>query len=889
MDLNKNTQQDPSSEVLTTETDPVGSPSSTLPDETHPVRVTFRPRQSRPLSETPPTPPPPKRTPKPETTPRRTALAKERTYPSPFAHDLTPIPVPPDAPRIVSINGRPVVYHRKVIPPFLFFGNPTDEQKRETFIQQVKKAVNAGIHWHSFLVDFTVNPQRAQQALQRTLSTLQEIREVDPDALVTLRLVFGAERGWDKKYPNAVFYYADGSLAEPSVCDDLFWSDAERLLEEFLTTLLATEEGKHVLCIHLDRGEWFFHDEWGYDTSPSAEKKFREWLKFRYNGDVVALRSSWFDGRVRFETAPIPDYTHYPPSGESLLRLRRNERRWVDYHLFLSDAVVGRIQRLAWRVKKASEGRLLVAVSYGYTLEWSHPANGHLSLGKLLRTREVDIICAPPSYKQRLMGNTGAPSVLADTTLLNRKLFTSEEDFKTPISVGKEPDDFNPLMESPQDLESAHWRGTGSALAHKFGTAWMDLWGNGWLNTQAIWQRGQRVLQTLTKALGVPTPDPEVAILVDERSLAYLNDARAFKKLVQDAREAVLRAGVSVGFYLLTDLAHRPHFPKAKLYVFLNAWDIRPEVRSAIKSRLHRDQNTLFWLYAAGILENGRPALESVREVTGIALKPQPFYSRIGTTLLGRRHPVSEYLNDDDFKNEEQVEPSYFAIAEEGCIVLGEFTQTGLPSFLIREIAHEKDPTQGWKSIFLGEPLINERIFRGICQYAGVHIWSHSDDVIYVRPPFLTLHCRNDGPHIITLPEHRRACNLLTEQEWETEGNHLRIEAPAGTTHLLLIGDETVWEQLRNVNPDELLHQAQIQEFEEPEPDEDTSDFDVPILALPTDDHYLSILAEAMEEVQPPKAPPSTRVHPKKVRPRPKPQDEPKEEKPLGFTFRKKN
>lgn len=888
MDLNEQTERETERDAPASRETPERTLTSAPQEDPPSIRVTFRPRQRRIPAEAQPNIPQPDRNLKTPST-RRPQTTQNRIYPSPFAHDLTPIPVPPEAPRIIAINGRPVVYHGKIIPPFMFFGNPSDQQKLDTFLQQVKKASSAGIHWHSLLVDFTINAEKVQNALRRTTSIIQQIEQIDPDAILTLRLVFGAERGWDKKYPHAAFFYADGSLAEPSVCDDLFWNDAERLLEEFVTSLLATDEGKRVLCIHLDRGEWFFHDEWGYDTSPSAEKKFREWLKFRYNGEVVALRSSWFDGRVRFESAHIPSYAHYPPSGESLLRLSRNERRWVDYHLFLSDAVVGRIQRLAWRVKKASDAKLLTAVSYGYTFEWAHPANGHLSLGKLLRTREVDIICAPPSYKQRLMGDTGAPSVLVDSIALNRKLLISEEDFKTPISSDKEPDEFNPLMESPQDLESAHWRGIGGALAHKTGIAWMDLWGNGWLNTQAIWQRGQRALQTLTKALGVTTTDPEVAILVDERSLAYINDARAFKKLVQNAREAVLRAGVSAGFYLLSDLAHRAHFPEAKLYVFLNAWDIRPEVRSAIKSRLHRDKKTLFWLYGAGILENGRYALESVREVTGIAIRPQPFYSRIGTTLLGRRHPVSEYLNDEDFKSEEQVEPSYFAIAEEGCIVLGEYTQTGLPSFLVREVAHENDPAQGWQTVFLGEPLINERIIRGICQFAGVHIWSHSDDVVYVRPPFLALHCRSEGTHVLTLPDHWRACDLLNEQELETEGNHLRIEAPRGTTRLFLVGDETMWEQIRSVDLNAILYPSQIPEPEEPAPDESTTDFDVPILSLPIDDQYLSILVEAMEEIQPPKEPPPPKTRARRTRPKQKTPEEGEEDKPIGFTFRKKN
>ena len=91
----------------------------------------------------------------------------------------------------------------------------------------------------------------------------------------------------------------------------------------------------------------------------------------------------------------------------------------------------------AWLIgvlKSASEGNLLVAASYGYTFEWAHPASGHLSLGKLLRTREVDIIAGPPSYKDRDLGGTAAFPGPIDSFALNNKLFISEADFKTPIS-----------------------------------------------------------------------------------------------------------------------------------------------------------------------------------------------------------------------------------------------------------------------------------------------------------------------------------------------------------------------------------------------------------------------------------------------------------------------
>ena len=173
-------------------------------------------------------------------------------------------------------------------------------------------------------------------------------------------------------------------------------------------------------------------------------------------------------------------------------------------------------------------------------------------------------------------------------------------------------------------------------------------------------------------------------MLIDERALAYLIDSAAFAFLVQNVRESVLRSGLSAGFFLVSDLAHREHFPDAKLYLFVNGWDMRSELRSAIKNRLQRDGKVLFWLYAAGLFDGGRESLERTREVTGIALKPQPFHSKSGTTLLSKRHPLCGAFPDRGLIGGTKMEPSYFAIPEEG-IVLGEYSSTGLPSFVVRQ------------------------------------------------------------------------------------------------------------------------------------------------------------------------------------------------------------
>lgn len=779
----------------------------------------------------------------------------QKPIPPPFIQDLEQIPTPPEAPRIVSINGKPVIVcQNEIYPPLMFFGNPENEKKAEITFEQIHKASEAGVHLFSLAIDFPSDENGAKESFELAEYLLRRIIEIDPKAKVIFRVVFAGSKNWVEKYPNAVFRYEDGSLAEPSVCDDEFWGDVAKLLVAFTKSLRALPLANHIIGLHLDRGEWFFAEGWGYDTSKAGEKWFREWTRYRYSDDQVALQASWLNGKVKFENIQVPEFSSLPLSKEGFLRARRNERPWVDYHLFMSDAMVARIKRLAWEVKKASDGWFLIAVSYGYTFEWSHPANAHLSLGKLLRTREVDIICGPPSYRDRLMGGTAAFPCPIDSFPLNGKLFVSEEDFKTPISQEVEPDDFNPVMESPKALEAAHWRGLGCALAHASGISWMDLWGNGWLNTPNIWQRAKQVLSALTQSLGAPLKDPEVVVLIDERSLAYLSDQRAFKELIQDSREAVLRAGVSAGFYLLSDLAHRLHFPDAKLYIFLNAWDIRPEVRSAIRNRLQKDGKTLFWVYSAGLFELGRPALQRVREVTGIAIRPQPFSSRAGTTILNRKHQLTELLEERALSVVEQLEPSYFAIPEEDCIVLGEYTQTGLPSLVVREIKSEDNSQLQWRSVFLGEPLINEKIIRGLCALAGVQVWNYYGDVVHARPPYLSIHYTGAGHRTATLPDRWCAYDLIQESTVVLDATHIKSQATEGATQVMLVGEDSEIEEIIRKTPESLLN---IETLPEKQPDtisEEDLQFEVPVVSMPYESEFLALLSEViqkpLEEVQ---------------------------------------
>jgi hypothetical protein len=773
---------------------------------------------------------------------RKSRRTPEREAPTvaaaPFVEPLPERPVRPSiaipeaAPQVVLRDGVPTLVRDHVVyPPMAFFGSSADEARANTVVDEMRLAGEAGVHIHSHLLEFEVDPRNVEGSVAFAAYMLSKSIQADPLAQVIFRVVFIAPAGWQESYPEAKYVTADGALADPSVCDDYFWETAKECLKTFIKTMRLLEDSSHILGLHLERGEWFYAQGWGYDTSLAARKKFRDWTRVRYRNDIVALRAAWFDGTVNFSSLTVPEYQSIEGGHEKFIRSNRRERRWVDYHLFLSDATVERIGDLAYAAKEASEGFFLVGASYGYTFEWSHPGSGHLSLGKLLRTPEIDFIAGPPSYRSRQPGGAAPFPGPIDSFALNGKLYISEEDFKTAIGGRQEPDDFNPVIKTPQALESIHWRGAGSALAHASGVCWMDLWGNGWLKTPGIWDRAALVRDCLIKRMAAPLQDPDVAVFIDERALAYLVDEEAFALLVQDVRESVMRSGLSAAFYLLSDLQHREKFPESKLYIFLNAWDIRPELRAAIKNRLQRDNKVLFWIYAAGLFDSGRESLERAREVTGIALKPQPYHSKAGTTILNRRHPLCEAFPERGIVGGARMEPSYFAIPEDAT-VLGEYTQTGLPSFVVKEFNQERDVKQHWKSVFLGEPIVTPALLRALAHMAGVHVWNYQGDVVHVRMPFLTVHTTGGGPRTLTMPNKWSAYNLGTNQWVASDSSSIRFQATDGSTHLFLTGPKEDLDQILAADPDQLLRLEELPQRSEDTVRFDAATFDVPIMKL---------------------------------------------------------
>ncbi|HLK59206.1 MAG TPA: hypothetical protein VKU00_21780, partial [Chthonomonadaceae bacterium] len=689
----------------------------------------------------------------------------------------------------IHINGT-------VVPPVLFFGNLDPTANRPRVLSEVRHAAQNGIHLHSTLVELPCPLSEAAHALEEIDNRLRALLDADPEGFVMPRIVFVPARGWKREYPTEIASYADGTTGDPSLTSERFWREAEHSLTLLVTHLQEYEWGKRVFGYHLERGEWFQPADQGYDRSMANRDAFRDWLREKYKHNLVSLRAAWYDGDVQFHTADIPPLITKPNPLRAFFETRR-ERRIIDFFEFTSESTAKRLISLAQAVKRAAHHQALVSVCYGYTFEFGHGFSGHLALGTLLASPAIDLVCGPPSYRDRKSGGGASIPAPVESFPLHGKLWLSEDDTKTYLAPAQQdPEDFNPRLGDRFSTEQAQHRAQGRALAHTTGIGFMDLWGEGWLDEEGLWERlgafTARYRAFMQHRMRARVP--EVVALVDEKSLLHIQRGEAFfRKLTNGLRDTLQRAGVSYGTYLQSDLL-APDFPtEAKLYLFLTPYRLSPEHRIAIREKLQGEGRTLAWLYAPGSCEE-RPSVggaleEAATHIVGMSLRPQEWNSEVGSRIIEPHHVVTERLSGREIGTRERLNPSFY-VDDEEATTLAEYQGSGLPSIAVKNCGD-------WKSVFIGEPTLPLELLRGICRYAGAHVWaSQGDDVMEIGGGWVTVHANREGQRTLRLPD---ALTVYDLSEGRVVGDALREHRfflRNGMTRTLCVGPLERMEQI---------------------------------------------------------------------------------------------
>jgi hypothetical protein len=567
---------------------------------------------------------------------------------------------------------------------------------------------------------------------------------------------------------------------------------ATQKLSSLLQYLDAQYPGRigGVFPCFLHTSEWFMPgpQDFGGDThlsdySNATEKRYcatkhrrqqqQRWNQTRAGGDD--------NGQCQL---PPPSQRARPVLGTAYA-----DTETAGLNLFLAGTVVHAIEALAAAAKSVSKGNLMTFSFYGYLLALADnrlAGSGHLALGQLLKSKNLDAIASPYMYGD-LARDPASGALLVhgpwDSLPLHNKTWVTEDDSDT----------FKHTATLAADLLK---RNVLTSVMHGAAHYLYDLGQNGAFgkpdaknDSDTLWGGVKSALRiynsTTTSAPAGLVLRPEIAIFVDEDSAAVrtvFDDGAPFlTALIRLPPQYLAASGAPVRIFLLSDLLLPDvDWEPYKMCVFLNAFVVSPAIRAAIESKLKHKSvpTTLVFTFGAGLFDDAMAPrtvnITAVSTLVGVPLRQgagaanlNTYTPNMGPHLLGTYGVPGQqspwFQLDDNTTIAAKLWPHDPPIIEQ----LGFRTAQSNATVLVR--AHHRDA--GWSSVFSASPGMPLPLWLSLAAEAGVHMYlddldkpcssSQVGDAVEVRGRTLVLHAsaacmHTGGPAATDAP--RDAC-----------------------------------------------------------------------------------------------------------------------------------
>jgi hypothetical protein len=543
------------------------------------------------------------------------------------------------------------------------------------------------------------------------------------------------------------------------------------MLRDVIRHMEASDYAGHIIGYQPAGGrasEWFWYgDTRVIDFAPAAIERWREWLSERYEGDRAALREAWGDAQATFADAQPPPPEQREAMHHGIFRDPVQGRQTTDYLRFLSDMVSRNIIRSCGIVKEETGGEKLAGVFYGYSA-YTPRQDGFQALDRVLASPDVDFLASPTAYDYRRGGEPGSfVSTYFGSYRLHNTLFWDEVDTRThlyPGSVHYRTDDL------PETLSVVR-RAVGHSLTRGTALWWFLLTGNATFHQAEIMDDIASLKTHCDEALAVDREQvAEVAVFIDEPSMyATGGSYTVLKPYLRNTIDELARMGAPYDVYLLSDIADE-RLPEYRLNIFLNAWAIDGATREAIAAEVRRDGKTVVWGYAPGYVADGEFSEAAMADLTGIALRAHEEPVEMELAFTGD-HAITAAA-PETFRWGWEIAPA-FSVDDAEATVLG--TVAGRPAMAVREF-------EDWRSVYSMAPLRRE-VLHGLCEYAGVHVYSDTFDTFHANRAYVMLHTAEAGEKRIELREPAEVTELVTG---ESLGRVSEIEEalPASVTRI---------------------------------------------------------------------------------------------------------
>ena len=681
---------------------------------------------------------------------------------------------------IESENGRSyMVVDGEEVAPVAFFGSHMGGDITLTYETYEKmKAVGANY----IFVDVHINISNPNVRYASIKTALEDVIFAYPDAYLIVRYTPWASASFYGLPDSEDIVYEDGS--KPGACSiasDGWIEQAVTMTREMIAYLSEDE----MLASHIigytplanETGEWFHKGFWDgrADVSEANTRKFREWLRYRYDNDEAALKKAWGDDGITFDTVEVP--RNVPGLGanndtEHLFLLEPEEQQFVDYSLYYCDLTCDRIEQLARAVKLETAGKSLFVTFYGYHCELFGAVSGHYNLTRLLQCDDVDIIGGPVGYDDRSpAGGIASYMSIVSSVAAAGKMWFDESDYRTYLSRTEETG-FSPFR-NLEELISGTQREMAKMMVFGTGTWWADIGAQGWFNDQTFWEEVAELSDLYLKYNQVADDSAvDVAFIVDEAGMALDGAHRTVDiNLIRSSRVPIYKSGLNFGYYLLDDLINGK--VDAKMLVMLSCNSLSDSQLQALKAQVQQDGRTVMWMNGFGEL-----TAEQIKELTGF---DYTLVEKTGSETLTMPADTAFGFPGAETFNANVYDAYTKITAGDGVSVLGTLSN-GDPGLSAVKVG-------GSNQLFYVGYNLTPELLRAVAVTAGVPVYAEGNDTYYGNGTLSVINAGTAGQKTLNLPEESDVYCYYSDK-WYTGVTSVTVDMEAGQNELFFIGSQ---------------------------------------------------------------------------------------------------
>lgn len=634
-----------------------------------------------------------------------------------------------------------------------------------------------------------------QYALHQIDWQVEKTLRTNPNAKLIMYIYLYPPPAWGEAHKNELARFQDQSFLhkrEYSFASNIAKLDMEKALRVYIEHCENSPYRDRIVGYLLQSGQTTEWLGWYFNNSARLGRMMDYSAPNRAGFKEFAVRE--YPGLTNTDLPSISE--RLARTGKSNILTQEDNLPAIAYNHYHSWRIADMLVYQAQAAKKILGNRKVIGGYYGYLYElpglaWGSQLGGHNALKKVIDSRSVDFLLSPQSYTVRNIGDTMGDMKPFRTLEDNNIISIIEDDTRTHVSPAT---GFQQTVNVKQSREIMR-RNMGIPLVRlqplhflAFNQVNFDFPGFA-EDTGTIMAMGQFCYNNRV------TRNAEVTVVVSENTMKYMpfeseydnvGKRQTYKadggvttgnrislhltgELIAWQRSIISRIGVPVDYILAEDLKNSKK--SYKLWIFLNCFAYDDEMLAAVKN-LRNEQTTLLWLYAPGLIHQGKADVGNMKKLTGFELKEAS--SGIIPAVIANGRTLGLIT--------ETMEPVFHVAETDSAKVLGKYVNSNLTGLAEKTISKER-------SIFCGPHQLNVDFLQQIAKDCGIHLFCTSQDPMDANDALITLHARTAGKKEIKLPGRADIVDVFQRKVIARDVESFSFEAPLHSSWLFYYGN----------------------------------------------------------------------------------------------------